>query len=389
MEIQTIKKLRTIYENAPIGAVFFDCLGNVKVVNRFYKRISGGDKFDSNGMTFFYKSGFICGENLYKNLVKAINTGSNYHQNEVFYKSKVSRKFWYLNISIGPLKSLNNDGIFAYLFARDVTAQVIAKNKIKKMNRDLLKEVKHKTERIEYKRLLVENLLTEKNVFLSNIAHELRTMLTIIKGSIELKEQFDEILDRKKLQKFDDDIKEELEKMDKMLNDMIFVAKTDNRNAFKKENLDLHTLVSEIVRHFEVLAKQKNITLRNKVGQAFEMKADYKQIESLLKNLIHNGIKYGREGGFVEITSRLNKDGQPIIVIKDNGIGIKKDDLKKIFAPFFQVDKTSSGNERGFGLGLSICKKIVDCHKGELQLKSVYGKGTAIKIMLPKNRVNL
>jgi signal transduction histidine kinase len=125
--------------------------------------------------------------------------------------------------------------------------------------------------------------------------------------------------------------------------------------------------------------------------------ADALRIRELLINLIENGIKYTEAGGSVHIrlqkeypSDRSEKEGESFvkIIVSDTGIGISKEDQEKIFNRFFRVDKARSREQGGSGLGLSICKWIVEAHQGEIEVESELGKGSSFIVKLPPHPLN-
>jgi two-component system phosphate regulon sensor histidine kinase PhoR len=163
--------------------------------------------------------------------------------------------------------------------------------------------------------------------------------------------------------------------------------------------MNLTEILNEVVAHMNVLAQSKHLRIEtSNHHEEVHILGDPLRIRELFLNLIENGIKYTEEGGSIQI--RLTKDILPQdgdlsgwsqgaqaefakIIISDTGIGIAKEDQERIFDRFFRVDKARSRVQGGSGLGLSICKWIVDAHRGEIKVESDFGKGSSFIVKLP------
>ena len=138
-------------------------------------------------------------------------------------------------------------------------------------------------------------------------------------------------------------------------------------------------------------AEAKNITLtydaEDKISSA-TVSGDESAIKRIFINLISNSIKFTGDDGYVECNVSANRNGNIVVDIKDNGIGIPSDRIDKDLNPFEQVHADSDLNEEGTGLGLSIVQKLVELHNGKFKLESEYGLGTTASITIPSNRIS-
>jgi signal transduction histidine kinase len=167
-----------------------------------------------------------------------------------------------------------------------------------------------------------------------------------------------------------------------------------------REDVNLTEILNEVVAQVDILAQSKKLHIEtSNHHEEIHIYGDGLRIGELLLNLIENGIKYTDEGGSIHIT--LSKDIQPLpaenliggsvmdqtafakIIVSDTGIGIGKEDQERIFDRFFRVDKARSREKGGSGLGLSICKWIVEAHRGKIKVESEVGKGTSFIVKLP------
>jgi heavy metal sensor kinase len=234
--------------------------------------------------------------------------------------------------------------------------------------------------------------------FSTDASHELKTPLTILKGEVEValrKErgprEYEQIL-RSNL--------EEINRMSQIVEDLLLLSKADSGEIrLNREDMNLTEVLNEVVAQVNVLAKSKNLGIETaNHHEEIHIFGDPLRIRELLLNLIENGIKYTEEGGSIHIL--LTKDtwlqdrnpssppqGEQAefvkVVVSDTGIGIAREDQERIFDRFFRVDKARSREQGGSGLGLSICKWIVEAHRGEIKVESELGKGSSFIVKLP------
>jgi two-component system phosphate regulon sensor histidine kinase PhoR len=220
-----------------------------------------------------------------------------------------------------------------------------------------------------------------KKDFIVNISHELKTPLTAIKGFIETLEEEENI----KNKDYVNIIRRHTDRLINIVNDLLFLSKLEEKDEkLEIEKVDMQELISKILKMFEQKLKSKNLSLKFEItDELLLISADPFKIEQMFINLIDNAIKYTDEG---EISISLErKDKSLKIEIKDEGIGIPKEHLPRIFERFYVVDKSRSRKLGGTGLGLSIVKHIILLHNGSIDVESSPGKGTKFIIILPIN----
>jgi heavy metal sensor kinase len=234
--------------------------------------------------------------------------------------------------------------------------------------------------------------------FSSDASHELKTPLTILKGESEVA-----LRKERTPQEYQQILKSNLEEINRMSNiieDLLILSKADSGEiGLNKEPINLTKIINEIIAQMNILAKSKNLHLftSNHLPD-IHIVGDALRIRELFINLVENGIKYTEEGGSIHIA--LTKEYIPFfekqsnlaggemgefvkIVVSDTGIGIAHEDQERIFNRFFRVDKARSREQGGSGLGLSICKWIVEAHHGEINVESELGKGSSFIVTLP------
>lgn len=222
--------------------------------------------------------------------------------------------------------------------------------------------------------------------FVANVSHELRTPLTTIKGCAEtLLNSVDENdFDKETFANFLNIINNESDRMTRLVKDLLVLSRLDySKKGVKKEKFDLSALVENVVSKQSINAKAAHLTLTYEpLSSELYFNGDRDAIEQVLVNIINNAIKYTGSDGKIYVTSGKMYDNV-YIKIKDNGIGIPKEDLPHIFERFYRVDKARSREKGGTGLGLAISHDIIAAHGGNIKIDSIYGAGTEVVIILP------
>ena len=221
--------------------------------------------------------------------------------------------------------------------------------------------------------------------FIGNVSHELKTPIFNIQGFIHT------LLDGGL---YDNDINlqylrraaKNIERLQAIVEDLEAISKLEaGHMVLDLVEFDIHLLSDEVFADLEMRAKERNIRLAYKegAGQHFMVRADKDSIRQVLMNLIHNSIKYGKEGGVTKV-SFYDMETYILVEVSDNGIGITPEHLKHVFERFYRVDKSRSRDIGGTGLGLSIVKHILEAHKQKVTVRSTPGQGTTFGFTLEK-----
>ncbi|GAA0437186.1 cell wall metabolism sensor histidine kinase WalK [Lentibacillus halophilus] len=222
----------------------------------------------------------------------------------------------------------------------------------------------------------------ERREFVSNVSHELRTPLTTMRSYMEaLTEGAWENKDL--APKFLDVTKNETERMIRMVNDLLQLSRMDNQNyELKMERTEFITFFHHVIDRFEMNVTS-DITLKRDLSDGtYDVWVDKDKIFQVLDNIISNAVKYSPEGGTIRFKT-MKQQGRLLVSVSDEGMGIPRDKVDKIFDRFYRADKARSRKVGGTGLGLSIAREIVEAHNGTIRAKSKEGKGTTILFTLP------
>ena len=228
----------------------------------------------------------------------------------------------------------------------------------------------------------------ERRLFVSNVSHELRTPLTSVKSYLEA-------LDEGALSEpvAPDFIKvslDETNRMMRMVTDLLHLSRIDNATSnLDVELINFTAFITFILNRFDQIRGQdeekKYELVRDYPITSVWIEIDTDKMTQVIDNILNNAIKYSPDGGKITVTMKTTDD-QMILSISDQGLGIPKQDLPRIFDRFYRVDRARSRAQGGTGLGLAIAKEIIKQHKGFIWAKSIYGKGSTFTIVLPYDK---
>lgn len=243
----------------------------------------------------------------------------------------------------------------------------------------------------EDKKLEIETLKireTYRKEFMGNVSHELKTplftvqgyILTLLDGAMK-----DKAVRKKYLQRAGKGV----ERLIYIVKDLDMITKLETGDLhLHMENFDIVEMVQNAFDLLEMKAAKKNITLTFDIPyqEPIWVYADKERIQQVLSNLIVNSIKYGKKGGTTEISIENLIKNKVIVRVTDNGEGIEKANIPRLFERFYRVDKSGSRKEGGSGLGLSIVKHIIEAHNEKIYVESVFGVGSEFSFTLEKSK---
>jgi len=261
-----------------------------------------------------------------------------------------------------------NDSTENYLegFIIDITQRIWAEEAIKKYSEEL------------------KELNNSKDKFFSIIAHDLKSPFQGLLGCSNFLLNEFELLDNNDKLKLAQDINGASNNLYKLIENLLHWSRMQRSNIeFQPERINLFDEVNYVFKILERSASNKNVQLINQTNKSFHINADLNMLNSVFQNLISNAIKFTPEGGTIEVSSTLTEKFIEVS-ITDSGIGIKPGDLSKLFRIDSHFSTKGTNNEEGTGLGLILCKEMIEKHRCTIWAESEYGKGTTFKFTIPK-----
>ncbi|MHA1266568.1 MAG: PAS domain-containing sensor histidine kinase [Candidatus Helarchaeota archaeon] len=244
----------------------------------------------------------------------------------------------------------------------------------------LLEEIKRQNDELN-------ELARVKNEFFTDISHELRTPLTVIKGYTELLLQSSGLnpQDREDLER----IQQNELKLERLVDELIEYTRLELKSIqFNDESFRLSEILPEIIKELSPLLQEKQLVVSASLGPDEFLHLDRFQISKVIKNLLENAIKYSFPHGKIFMNSKINS-GAWTFSIKDQGIGIAPQELSKLFTRFTRLKNGQTFNKKGIGIGLALCKKIIDAYNGKIWAESEgLNKGATFTFNIPLSSKN-
>ena len=227
----------------------------------------------------------------------------------------------------------------------------------------------------------LEALDDMKNEFISNISHDIKSPLSNIKGYVQLLEN--EALDKTEKEKYMTIIHQEISRLSNLTKQLLLLASLDRQEQLlKKEKFLVSDQLKEIIRSHQWSLEEKGLMVSYTLSEKTMIYGDPSMLYNVWENLFTNAIKYNEESGSIDVTV-VEHDKSIEVRFEDTGIGLDEHIKERVFDRFFREDSSRNRKIEGTGLGMAIVSRIVELHDGDIQIESVYGKGTTISVYLP------
>ncbi len=232
-----------------------------------------------------------------------------------------------------------------------------------------------------------KKLATIKNDFINNMTHEFKTPISTISLAVEVMKDNEVKKDSSKMNRYLNIIQDENRRLGTQVEKVLQMALLDKGNVkLKLERVNIHETIEQVLTNLSVQIEQKNGQVKLELdAEDSEIEADEVHLTNIIYNLLDNANKYSPESPDITIRTE-NEEGFLKITIADKGIGMNKEQLNKIFERFYRVPTGNLHDVKGFGLGLSYVKKMVESHQGMIQVESKPGEGSSFEVYLPLNR---
>ncbi len=254
-----------------------------------------------------------------------------------------------------------------------------ARQDLKKEKESIEKKVVERTMELQKERDKVEDLLRLKTEFVNQLSHDLRTPITPLSVLLPIVRK--SVKERENQKNLDVCIRNAKYLSDLVKNTLNLARLESGKIDMNYKKTDMKALMKNIIEENDVLFKENKIHVINRIRNSMTLKIDRLKIKEVINNILGNSVKFMPKGGKITIDSAVRKD-HATISIEDTGIGMSEDIQKKIFTEFYKGDE-SRHDVSGFGLGLAICKKIMELHNGRILVQSSKGKGTKVLLEFP------
>ncbi len=231
-------------------------------------------------------------------------------------------------------------------------------------------------------------LESSRRSFVANVSHELKTPMTTIGGFID--GMLDGTIPSEKHSEYLQKVSDEIKRLSRLVTSMLNLSKIEaGELQLKYTKFDISPVVINCMLSFEQAIDEKNISVEGLESvDGLKVYADRDMIYQVVYNLVDNAVKFTKENGVISVFAGVTKDEQICISIQNSGEGVSPEELGKIFERFYKVDKSRSYDVKSAGLGLYLCKTIVEMHGGKIFAESVEGQYTRFSVLLPQNSDN-
>ncbi len=360
---------RSVFLQSPIAIELYDEWGKLIEINpaglamfgiSSPKAVEGFNLFNDPNLTDEMKEKVKRGESIDYEIEFDFDLVKKY---ELYHTTKEGKM--HLNCLIAPWLSNHADTIGYTVHIRDVTRRKNAELELKRIAKDL------------------QQLNYEKDKFQSIIAHDLRSPFTGLLGYTKLlKEEFNEITNEDKYIY--------IEKIEKLCADTLGLLENllewsklqSEKTIFEPVSFNLLVELHQIIEVARDLAELKSIKLKNNLADSIEIIADKNMLKTVVRNLLANAIKFTHSGGEIILTAEKS-EVHTHLSVKDTGVGISNHDLNKLFKMNSEFKSLGTNNEKGSGIGLLLCKDIIQKHNGEIFVESELGVGTKVSFKIP------
>jgi signal transduction histidine kinase len=253
-------------------------------------------------------------------------------------------------------------------------------------NEVLEQRIIERTQMLERVNLKLQDLIEQKDSFIGMMAHDLRTPIQVIQGFTDL--LVNPNITKQDFQEFVQVIRQTMRDMLNLINNLLDITAIESgKVVLSYHDIDVYEFIGRLAKLNGVIGAQKGIRLEVSVENDLPpWSFDRPRIEQVVNNLLSNAFKFSRPGTRVQVRVRRCAEGLEISVI-DEGMGIRSDEIDRIFTEFQKISNKPTGNESSTGLGLSICKRLVELHQGCIGVESEYGKGSRFYFTLPHRKL--
>jgi len=356
-------RLKAILNNSLVGIVVTDQEGKIIDQNNRISEILGCEK----------------GELLGKNIMTTFLSQSNFDILMSEYQQLQGSKALIRNEI--PLKRIDDSVLWTKIYISEMLYSHIENANIWVI--DDVSEIVENRAKLEKRTAELKESNATKDQFFSIISHDLKGPLAAVLGLLEIISKNSEIFSEEEKIEFIKNCYASALDMNELLDNLLRWGRIQIGGvSWNPETIDLKNISDSVIQTLINIAKAKEIELKNNIPENFKVFGDENMIKTVVLNLINNAIKFTRKSGCVEISAEV-KNNRGVVIIRDNGIGIHKDDIQYLFQIDKKIQQEGTNKESGTGLGLIIVKDLLEKNKGTIQVESILNIGTSVYFDLP------
>lgn len=383
----TLRKLSLAVEQSSEAIIITDVNGKIEYVNDTFTRQSGFERQEVLGHTPSLLSSGKTSRELYEQMWRALRAGKAW-KGQFLNRHKQGHEYYVFSI-ITPLSNPSNEITHFVAVNEDITEKKRIGQELDRHRHQLEEIVIQRTSDLQLAKEVAEQASKAKSEFLANMSHELRTPLNSVLGMSEVL-QMGDVYGPLNDRQFNalEQIRESGQHLLKLISEILDLSRIEaGKFTLDLKPLNAAEAAISALRLMEQTAQAKNIQLDYRQGvdvQGVTIVADEQRVRQILFNLLGNAIKFTPAGGQVSLQLRLDRvAGRVLMAVSDTGEGIPLDAQSKLFQPFTQFETSTTKKHAGSGLGLSIVKRLMDMHGGEVTVRSAVNQGSVFTVYFP------
>ncbi len=390
-----LKKLEKAILDAMVSVVITDADGNIEFANPSFTKFTGYPVEEVIGKNPRFLNSGEHPRKYYKNIWDTLKSGRSWEGD--FYNKKKNGEYYWQFSHIAPV--LDDKGEITHFVdvSEDITEKKNARDELLKLNKRLKKSemevlreahtLAETNDKLYESEIKLKKMNDSKDKFFSIIAHDLRGPFSGFIGLSELLEKEYNNLDSETIARISKSMSKSAKQLFNLLENLLEWSKAQmGRMEFNPINIDIFDFAKRISGLFLETALQKDIDLIVDIEKGSFIFADNYMLNTILRNLVSNALKFTPRGGRVVLEADDSDDDFICIIVRDNGVGIKDEAMEKIFRMDSKYSTAGTENERGTGLGLLLCKELVELNGGKIWVDSKPGEGSEFQFMLPKGK---
>ncbi|MBU3671251.1 MAG: response regulator [Sinobacteraceae bacterium] len=383
----TLRKLSLAVEQSSEAIIITDVAGSIEYVNDTFVRQTGFDRSEVMGRTPSMLASGKTAPQTYEQMWRALRAGKAW-KGQFLNRHKQGHEYYVFSI-ITPLSNSKREITHFVAVNEDVTEKKRIGQELDRHRHQLEELVEQRTSDLQLAKEVAEQANRAKSEFLANMSHELRTPLNSVLGMSEVL-QMGDVYGPLNDRQFNalEQIRESGQHLLKLISEILDLARIEaGKFTLDLQSVDVSKAAVGALRLMEQTAHAKTIQLDYRQGleaQGASMVADEQRVRQILFNLLGNAIKFTPSGGSVSLQVRLDRAAERVcFAVSDTGEGIPLEAQTRLFQPFTQFETTTTKRHAGSGLGLSIVKRLMDMHGGEVTVRSVVGEGSVFTVHFP------
>jgi len=358
-----LRKLSVAVEHSPVTIAITNIKGEIEYVNPAFSNITGYTPEEAYGQNPRMLNSGKTPPEVFLDMWKTINSGKTW--NGEFINKKKNGDIYYEEAIISPIFDEQNTIINFIAIKNDITTKKLQEQQIKETN------------------LQLKELNATKDKFFSIIAHDLKNPFNSIMGFSDLLSKNAHKYDTEKILYFVKIIQGAAQNTFKLLENLLEWSRSQTgKIGYNPENIQLQNVIDEIIGITSSNSHAKNIHISSHIPVGLKIFADKNMLNTILRNLVTNAIKYTQQNGNIHIEA-VPIENYVQISVEDSGVGISNEMIGRLFKINERVSTSGTADEQGTGLGLILCKEFVEKHKGKIWAESQVGKGSIFKFTLP------